>query len=66
MLPPTDRFSNRVADYVRYRPGYPKQLLTALERMVGLTCDWSVADIGSGTGKLSELFLGYGCHVTGV
>lgn len=66
MLPPTTRFSNRVSDYVRYRPGYPKQLLTALERMVGLTCDWRVADVGSGTGKLSELFLAYGCHVTGV
>lgn len=66
MLPSTARFSNRVGDYVRYRPGYPKQLLTALERMVGLTCDWRVADIGSGTGKLSELFLAYGCHVTGV
>jgi SAM-dependent methyltransferase len=66
MLPPTARFSNRVADYIQFRPGYPKQLLPSLERLIGLTSDWRVADIGSGTGKLSELFLGYGCEVTGV
>jgi SAM-dependent methyltransferase len=66
MLPPTSRFSSRVEDYLKYRPGYPPELIGALEQMVGFTSDWKVADIGSGTGKLSELFLDAGCEVTGV
>ena len=37
-----------------------------LERECGLTPAWRVADIGSGTGLLAALFLGYGCDVFGV
>lgn len=66
MLDPTQRFSNRVQDYVRYRPGYPPALLDLLERYCGLTPQAAVADVGSGTGLLSLLFLGYGCRVFGV
>ena len=66
MLSPTARFSNRVSDYVKYRPGYPVGVLHALEEMAGLKPEWKVADIGSGTGKLAELFLRYGLEVTGV
>ena len=47
---PTTRFSDRVADYVRYRPTYPDALLIALQREVGLSSTSVVADIGSGTG----------------
>lgn len=60
------RFSNRVEDYVRYRPGYPPEILTLLGDECGLTSNSVVADIGSGTGKLSELFLKAGCRVFGV
>ena len=31
-LHPTERFSDRVADYVCYRPGYPPELLECLRR----------------------------------
>ena len=53
----TERFSNRVEDYVKYRPSYPGGVLETLRRECGLTPGAVVADIGSGTGKLSELFL---------
>ena len=58
-----ERFSNRVADYVRYRPGYPEEVIEALRSECGLRPGHSVADIGSGTGFLSELFLKNGNHV---
>lgn len=60
------RFSSRVADYVRYRPGYPAALLDLLRRECGLRPEHVVADIGSGTGLLSELFLKNGFRVFGV
>ena len=60
---PTRRFSNRVADYVRYRPAYPDALLTALQGEAGLSSVSIVADIGSGTGISTELLLRIGCTV---
>jgi SAM-dependent methyltransferase len=60
------RFSNRVADYVRYRPGYPAAVLDLLRAECGLRGGHVVADIGSGTGILSELFLKNGNRVYGV
>ena len=41
------RFSNRVADYVRYRPGYPAEVLRYLAKACGLHAGHIVADIGS-------------------
>jgi SAM-dependent methyltransferase len=58
----TKRFSDRVADYVRYRPDYPEAILSALQ----VSPDWVVADIGSGTGISTELFLRAGCRVHAV
>jgi SAM-dependent methyltransferase len=60
------RFSNRVADYIRYRPGYPSALLDLLRAECRLSPDHAIADIGSGTGFLSELFLKNGNRVSGV
>ena len=60
------RFSNRVADYVRYRPGYPSGVLDLLRAECALRPGHVVADIGSGTGFLSELFLKNGNRVFGV
>lgn len=60
------RFSNRVADYIRYRPGYPSALLDLLRAECNLRPDHAIADIGSGTGFLSELFLKNGNQVIGV
>jgi SAM-dependent methyltransferase len=63
---PTARFSDRVADYVQYRPGYPDALLEALQGEIGLSSGSVVADIGSGTGISSELLLRTGCTVFSV
>ena len=62
----TGRFSTRVADYVKYRPGYPAAVLRLLEEECGLDSASVVADVGSGTGLLSELFLKNGNRVYGV
>jgi len=62
----TERFSNRVADYVRARPGYPAELFDALELHVGLSRRSVVADVGAGTGISAEALLGRGCTVLAV
>ena len=63
---PTQRFSDRVDYYVKYRPHYPAAILPFLEDAIGLAPGWHVADVGSGTGILSRRFLDYGCTVYGV
>src|SRR6266849_11019464 len=60
------RFSTRVADYVRYRPSYPSALLDLLRAECSLRPGHVIADIGSGTGFLSELFLKNGNRVYGI
>lgn len=66
MSDPTKRFSNRVDDYVKYRPGYPAAIIDLLTNACGLTSDSLIADVGSGTGILSELFLEHGNRVFGI
>jgi SAM-dependent methyltransferase len=63
---PTRRFSSRVDNYVRFRPGYPKEILGLLLAKCGFSNRSVIADIGSGTGKLTELFLENGNPVFGV
>lgn len=60
------RFSSRVADYVRYRPSYPSALIDVLRKHCGLKGEHVIADIGSGTGLLSKVFLKNGNRVIGV
>ena len=60
------RFSSRVAYYVKHRPDYPDAVLDWLREAAGFTSDTVVADVGSGTGLLAELFLKNGCLVYGV
>jgi ubiquinone/menaquinone biosynthesis C-methylase UbiE len=62
----TSRFSDRVENYVRYRPGYPMEVLRALEKDCGLTPGHVVADIASGTGIWTRNLLENGNHVFGV
>lgn len=63
---PKQRFSNRVEDYVRYRPGYPSAILDVLRDECGLRPESVVADVGSGTGLLARIFLENGNLVYGV
>ncbi|MCA9021365.1 MAG: class I SAM-dependent methyltransferase, partial [Planctomycetaceae bacterium] len=60
------RFSDRVDNYIKYRPGYPVEVLDLLETSCGLTSESLIADIGSGTGISSRLFLDHHNTVYGV
>lgn len=62
----TERFSDRVADYVRYRPDYPAALLEWLRSAHGVTPAWRIADVGAGTGISSKMFLDAGHSVIAV
>jgi SAM-dependent methyltransferase len=62
----TERFSTKVENYLKYRPHYPRSVLELLQQTVGLTPDWVLADVGSGTGFSAELFLANGNRVFGV
>jgi len=62
----TSRFSDRVENYVRYRPGYPPEALRALRDECGLAPDHAVADIASGTGIWTRTLLENGNPVFGV
>ena len=66
MTDSTERFSSRVENYIRYRPHYPPGVIDVLRDGCGLTSHAIVADIGSGTGILSQLFLANGNTVLGV
>jgi SAM-dependent methyltransferase len=61
-----ERFSNRVENYVKYRPSYPSEMLDLFRDEMNLQTDSVVADIGSGTGISSKLFLENGNAVYGV
>ena len=63
---PTGRFSSRVDDYVRYRPSYPPEVVELLTEECRLLPESHIADVGSGTGILSKLFIDAGYQVTGV
>lgn len=65
-LQPTRRFSERVPYYHQYRPRYPAAVLEWMSNTIGLTPDSVIADVGAGTGILSELFLKHGNRVYAV
>lgn len=62
----TSRFSDRVENYIRYRPGYPPQVLGCLRRECGLTSAHVIADVASGTGIWTRTLLENGNLVYGV
>jgi SAM-dependent methyltransferase len=62
----TKRFSNRVEDYVKYRPHYPKEIVSFLADRYDLSNDKVIADIGAGTGISSKPFLEEGYKVMAV
>ena len=56
-IDPTKRFSTRAQYYNKYRPKYPRAIIKLLRAECGLSSSSMIADIGSGTGILSRLFL---------
>ena len=65
-LAPTERFSDRVENYIKYRPRYPDTLLPLLQRELNLSPQHVIADIGCGPGQSSEPFLRNGNKVYGI
>jgi len=63
---PTHRFSTRVENYIRFRPGYPPAVLDLLRAECGLTPATCVADIASGTGIFTRMLLHNGNQVFAV
>jgi ubiquinone/menaquinone biosynthesis C-methylase UbiE len=66
MLRSTERFSTRVENYIKYRPSYPTAVLELMRVKCGLSANSFVADVGSGTGILTELLLETGATVFAV
>ena len=62
----TSRFSDRVENYVRYRPGYPPEALQTLKDECGLAPRHVIAEIASGTGIWTRMLLNNGNRVFGV
>jgi ubiquinone/menaquinone biosynthesis C-methylase UbiE len=61
-----ERFTGRVEDYEKYRLGYPADVIRILTDRCGLTREHLIADLGAGTGMLSELFLEHGNAVVAI
>jgi SAM-dependent methyltransferase len=62
----TRRFSNRVTDYVEFRPGYPDSVFSALAQRLSPDLPRVAADIGAGTGIFSRGLLAHGFEVFAV
>jgi len=64
--PPNLNWSATSQDYLRYRPGYPRQFFTVLRQFgIGLAGQ-HILDLGSGTGALAVPFARQGAQVTAV
>lgn len=59
-------FDGRAMVYNQGRPLYPQKLIDELYTHYGVSCDSIIADIGSGTGKLSKQLLDKGSTVYAV
>ena len=61
-----DRFTGRVAEYEKYRLGYPVEVLDVLRKHCDLRAADVIADVGAGTGMVAKLFLDAGHRVVAV
>lgn len=59
-------FSGRVADYSAFRPDYPDSLFDTLKTFAPPAPDVTVADVGAGTGLLTQGLLRHGYRVTAI
>lgn len=61
------RFTGKSAEYAQYRERYePDAILPLLREWCGLSAEWTVADIGAGTGMAGDLFRGNGNRVIAI
>lgn len=62
----TARFTGKTDNYKAYRPGYPHGLIEYIQSIAQPSADIRIADLGSGTGILTELLLQTGYKVAAV
>jgi ubiquinone/menaquinone biosynthesis C-methylase UbiE len=65
-LKPTERFSNRAADYRLHRPGYPAAVAEMMRDRCGLPTGAAVADVAAGTGLFTKVLVEGGFEVTAI
>jgi len=63
---PVGRFDDRAADYVKYRPGYPRESIDAILEGLPAASSLRAADIGAGTGISARLLGERGVHVMAI
>lgn len=63
---PLHRFSDRVENYVKFRPTYPPDFFEVLKSKYGMLAHHVVVDVGSGTGISTRPFLENGNAVYSV
>src|SRR5262249_9155206 len=63
---PTQRFTDRAADYVKYRPGYPAAAIDAVIAGLGPPEGIVAVDVGAGTGISARLLAARGVNVVAV
>ena len=61
-----NKFTGRAEAYSKYRPTYPREIIDILNAQIGFSKDKIVADVGSGTGILTKIFLDNGNRVFGI
>lgn len=57
---PTQRFSDKVDNYVKYRPSYPEELVDELIKQFHINAQSVIADVGAGTGIFTQLLINRG------
>jgi SAM-dependent methyltransferase len=62
----TERFTDRVEDYAKYRPHYPQAMFEAMRARLGDPNTSAIADIGSGTGISTKPLVDMGFEVFAV
>lgn len=50
-----ERFDQIAVNYEKYRPGYPKELIGEIFSLVNLSSSGTILEVGSGSGKATEL-----------
>jgi SAM-dependent methyltransferase len=65
-LNPTKRFSDRAAEYRRYRPDYPEAAIDALIEGLGDPAHLVAVDVGAGTGIASRQLAARGVRVIAI
>lgn len=66
MTATTERFADRVGDYVKHRPSYPADAIDFVTKALELAPGDTLADLGAGTGIASALFVERGLRVHAV